>query len=56
MADTKPKSVWITTVDNPFDPFSQWDRWFNFDEQKNYHTCARVANLAPTSNENLTEK
>lgn len=56
MADTKPKSVWITTVDNPFDPFTQWDRWFNYDEQRNYHTCARVANLAPTSNENLTEK
>lgn len=48
------KDVWITTVDNPFDPFTQWDRWFNFDEQNNYKTCERVARLAHCSDENLS--
>lgn len=50
------KDVWITTVDNPFDPFTQWDRWFNFDEQNNYKTCERVARLAHCNSDNLTEK
>lgn len=48
------KEVWITTVDNPFDPFTQWDRWFNFDEQNNYRTCERVARLAHANAENLS--
>ena len=48
------KEVWITTVDNPFDPFTQWDRWFNFDEQNNYKTCARVAAFAHCNEENLS--
>lgn len=39
----------LTTEDNPYDPFSQFDDWFAFDERKGYHTCAyidRVANVA----------
>ena len=56
MSQTETKEVWITTVDNPFDPFTQWDRWLNFDEQNNYRTCERVANLAPCNFENLTQK
>jgi hypothetical protein len=51
---TEHKAVWITTVDNPFDPFTQWERWFNFDEQCGYRTCARVAAFAHTSEENLS--
>lgn len=54
MVDGK-KQVWITTVDNPFDPFTQFDRWFNFDEQKGYRTCERVARLAHCNSENLSE-
>lgn len=50
------KQVWITTVDNPFDPFTQWDRWFNYDEQMNYKTCERVASLAHCNEENLSPK
>ena len=50
------KDIWITTVDNPFDPFTQWDRWLNFDEQNNYKTCERVARLAHCNFENLTSK
>lgn len=53
---SQTKDVWITTVDNPFDPFTQWDRWFNFDEQQNYKTCERVARFAHVNRKNLTEK
>lgn len=50
------KQVWITTLDNPFDPFTQFDRWFNFDQQKGYRTCERVARLAHCNPDNLTQK
>lgn len=40
----------LTTTDNPFDPFTQFDDWFAFDEQNGYHTCAYLARIAHTSN------
>lgn len=51
---TDHKAVWLTTVDNPFDPFTQWDRWLNFDEQMGYKTCERIAAFAHCSDENLS--
>jgi hypothetical protein len=38
----------ITTKDNPYDPFTQWEAWFAFDMQKKYNSCgllARIANI-----------
>lgn len=51
----KPKSIWATTVDNPFDPFTEYERWLNFDEQNGYNTSGRIMSYASTS-ENLSEK
>lgn len=45
------KSSMLTTIDNPYDPFTQFDDWFAFDEQKGYHTCAYLARIANTSDE-----
>lgn len=56
MADTNDtttqESSWpeymLTTVDNPYDPFTQWDEWFAWDQAAGYHTpglLARVARL-----------
>lgn len=36
----------LTTVDNPFDPFEQFDKWFVFDMQHNYDTCGRLMRIA----------
>ena len=33
----------LTTVDNPFDPFEQFDSWNMFDKQKGYNSCERLA-------------
>jgi hypothetical protein len=41
----------ITTVDNPFDPFTQWEEWYAFDERAGYHTTAFVARVLTTSHE-----
>lgn len=41
----------LTTLDNPFNPFTQYDEWFQFDVQNGYHTCAYLARIAKTSDE-----
>ena len=41
----------LTTIDNPFDPFTQWEDWYAFDEAKGYHTCGYLARIAKSSDE-----
>lgn len=47
------RGVWITTIDNPYDPFRQWEHWYNFDMAMGYDTCGNIARLAMYT-ENLT--
>lgn len=39
----------LTTFDNPFDPFEQFDSWFLFDTEKGYNSCAYLGRIARTS-------
>ena len=45
------KQSLLTTIDNPFDPFTQFDDWKAFDEQKGYYTCNYLARVADVPNE-----
>lgn len=45
------KESMLTTIDNPYDPFTQYDEWFAFDTQKGYNTCSYLARIAKTSDE-----
>ena len=38
--------VHITTIDNPFNPFEDFASWYDFDMEKGYCSCQRVARLA----------
>ena len=39
----------LTTVDNPYNPFTDFAKWFVFDSVNNYHCCSYIALNAPTS-------
>ena len=41
----------LTTLDNPFNPFIQFDEWYAFDEAMGYHTSSYLARIAKTSDE-----
>lgn len=41
----------LTTVDNPFDPFTQWREWLSWDTSRGYHTPGLLARIAKTSDE-----
>lgn len=41
----------LTTIDNPFDPFTEFDSWYQFDEAAGYHTSAYLARVVRTSEE-----
>lgn len=43
--------VFLTTLDNPFNPFEQFDQWYAFDTQKGYNTCNYLARIARSSDE-----
>lgn len=36
----------ITTIDNPFNPFTQFDDWMKYDEDQKYFTCPYLARIA----------
>lgn len=39
----------ITTVDNPFNPFDDFDNWLRYDQDCGYCSCDYLARLANTS-------
>lgn len=46
-----PTRYMLTTIDNPFSPFNQWDEWYAYDEAKGYHSSALLDRIANTSDE-----
>ena len=46
----------LTTFDNPFDPFEQFDSWFLFDIEKGYNSCSRLMRIAQTSDDMSDEE
>ncbi len=46
----------LTTFDNPFDPFEEFDNWFLFDVEKGYNSCSRLMRIANITDEMSQEE
>lgn len=42
-------SAMLTTFDNPFNPFENFNEWYRFDTDKGYNSCGFVDRIARTS-------
>lgn len=53
MSDTNEstREVFITTADNPFDYFTQFKEWLDYDRQHGYYTLEYLARIAKTSSD-----
>jgi len=41
----------LTTVDNPYDPFEDYDNWFAWDTSHGYHSASFLARIANVSDD-----
>ena len=54
MAQTQSTECRLSTIDNPYNPFTQYDSWFLYDVEKGYNSSAylaRVIDSNPTLND-----
>lgn len=47
----KDHEFMLTTIDNPWNPYTHWDEWFSYDETSGYHTPGLLARLTITTDE-----
>lgn len=45
------ESVMLTTTDNPYDPFTHFDEWYQFDEAAGYHSSSLLSRVLVSSDE-----
>ena len=45
----------ISTSDNPYNPWTQYDDWYAWDESNGYHTCSYVARCMGSPLSSITD-
>lgn len=45
------REVRLTTNDNPFDVFEEFNQWFLFDIEKGYNSCGYLDRIAKTTDD-----
>lgn len=56
MSNELTRQAFLTTFDNPFNPFTHFDEWLLFDNEKGYDCCGKVARIAKYSNDMSEEE
>lgn len=46
-----PIEYMLTTVDNPFDPFTRFNEWLAYDTRLGYHTPSLLARIVVSSDD-----
>lgn len=44
------KETALTTIDNPYSPFSRFDSWYNYDTEKGYDCCGYIDRVLSLNN------
>ena len=47
----EPIEYMLTTVDNPFDPFTRFEEWYEYDVSMGYNSSAFLARVANVSDD-----
>lgn len=51
------KECTLSTSDNPYDPFEQFNEWLMFDKEKGYDTCEYLARMVqPKLTEDMSQQ
>lgn len=43
------EELMLSTVDNPYNPFTEWDEWLAYDNFAGHHTCEYLARVSVNS-------
>lgn len=49
-------NVAITTIDNPYDPFDQYELWRRFDQEKGYYSNELLDRVLPIINSDFPDE
>ena len=45
----------LSTFDNPYNPFDDWDEWYAYDERSGHHSSSLLGRLAAVDDDSSEE-
>lgn len=51
MDNLEKKAFWLTTSDNPYDPFNDFSHWYDYDTKYQANVASIIARIAKVSSE-----
>lgn len=50
-ASIKPPDVMLSTLDNPYNPYTNWEAWWSYDHNMTWLSCEVLGSLLVTSSD-----
>ncbi len=54
--ETSLNECMLSTIDNPYNPFENFDEWYRFDMDKGWNSCGRLARILQISDDMSDEE